>query len=602
MVSGYDYGSQRLEIRRPPVVANLGWIGGGLLMLLLAAVGSTHNYGILREGIQDLGGLTTVSLGYNRLDEIVNLLTLALFAVIILPTILIVVVNGFLSIAHGIGYLLTPHKRANIPLDYAHYGDVRDSLMNRMVNTYKAFNDKLVNSLLSTRSLFLTPVERKIVEQNFRSLRGRLVNTLLLSGLLACTCAALYLIVRSLDIDRAIGSPEIQSLASPLVTRWIILPFALLVVLQLVLGIIEYFSSILMVPWKEPATQSSESSDHYRGFGHPAQLLSRLSIVAIPLQWEGFLNRSRPEYPENYIEKPSNAVGDVGTFSGYTLIEQQPKPVPSRSGPAAYFLMVSGWLLRLAAYYLLLFQLVTGPLRAFGALQTGINLWGPVYLILMAVAAWIVASSGTRFIEQAEKLFLICRFVAQAILIDLVGSISRADVRVGKSMADSIEASNVIARSDFTARFWAAELVSEAPSIGERRYLLAFDQNNASQEWVRYFRTEINKLRDEGVKTIGVDLEANEVSDIVRANVGVSSLRSGAMEKAQLQAAHDGSEKPLLGAQKVENSIGSWVDVPDTTTPAPDPSSGEYKECPECAELVRVKARRCRFCGHIFEE
>lgn len=31
-------------------------------------------------------------------------------------------------------------------------------------------------------------------------------------------------------------------------------------------------------------------------------------------------------------------------------------------------------------------------------------------------------------------------------------------------------------------------------------------------------------------------------------------------------------------------------------------NKNEMKECPDCAESVRIKATKCRFCGHVFED
>jgi len=40
----------------------------------------------------------------------------------------------------------------------------------------------------------------------------------------------------------------------------------------------------------------------------------------------------------------------------------------------------------------------------------------------------------------------------------------------------------------------------------------------------------------------------------------------------------------------------------DTEPPPAADSSADTKICPDCAETVKAKARKCRFCGHIFED
>lgn len=40
----------------------------------------------------------------------------------------------------------------------------------------------------------------------------------------------------------------------------------------------------------------------------------------------------------------------------------------------------------------------------------------------------------------------------------------------------------------------------------------------------------------------------------------------------------------------------------DTTLEGRALRAGQLKKCPECAELVKIEAKKCRFCGYLFED
>jgi hypothetical protein len=148
-----------------------------------------------------------------------------------------------------------------------------------------------------------------------------------------------------------------------------------------------------------------------------------------------------------------------------------------------------------------------------------------------------------------------------------------------------MESSNVSARSNFTARFWAAELISEARSSEEARELLELSQTQESSEWIEHFRRGIYDLRDERVTPAGIDLQSKEVLEISGANIGLFADRARVLQGSPL-------------AQQPEVTVSRMQALTDGETPFGEGEDG--KVCPDCAETVRRKARKCRFCGHEF--
>jgi hypothetical protein len=588
-----DYTSKRLQLRRPPLILSVLWVIGGGIIILVLLVSVLFNYKLFSNIYQfAIGWIEGDRIG-DVLDILsrVALLTLAVFVVVFFPAFLRTLVMGSQFVLKGISEIVTPWMPANIPEPYQDYSEVDRGFMERTLSIYKSL-PPFLSGIFGGNSMFVTPVRRKIIEENGEMLKLRarrfmvavlgLIAIILLLNWLKTEAAYdffseldLGFIVRSLD-----GSLNVM----------ILLPFIILILIQIGLAIIEYFTTLFLIPRRQPSTIADEAREHYRGFGHPDQVFSRLPEIGQSLRWEGFLNR----VDCSWDQKASLSVGDVGEFTGRIFIEQQPRPLESNPDKPAFVSLGIGWILLLFGLVLYLFLLLPSPFQ-LGNVDL---VFGLIYIPAMGIAASVATRSGRRFIRYGRTLLESTEFKSIGLLVQIRGTLSRADIKVGKSIADSIESSNVVVRSDFTASFWAAELISEAAHLDSKRDLLALERNPEAYRWIEHFRGEIESLRGEGVRPIGIDLEGQDVGELVNANLRVSALRSSAIEKAQLEAGSHGSEEPLL----LESIDGSVSDEDETVVTSAPHGYDEFKECPDCAEMVRARARICRFCGYQFDQ
>jgi hypothetical protein len=551
---------------RLPVVLDASQLAGGLLILLFTAVSAYIYYNAIPEigdAIKKAGA--RVPDGYGE--------SVTLFLALYIPALLFFLSLGLLYFVKSLRSLLIPDLPTSGSQPFRDYEEYRRGLQEHTLSCYGPLG-AFISAVFGKRTMYLSPLRKNIVRINGEKLKWRV----------------LWVVLALLCIWQVRSA--VQGDANP--NYGLAIPFLWLIGLQIVMALADFSSCVLLVPQDEPRTDSNEALDFYKGFGHPTHLFSRLPDLGETLRLGEQPNRV-------YVikgEKASVAVSDIGEFGGTFYIERQPLPIDSGRKESAYVVLAAGWLLRLLGCFLFLYMLLPAEIRdlARGGQMDGILQASPIFVLGMALAAVSAWRNGSRYYKQAADLIVSARFRSVGILINVAGEMSRADIRVGKAVTDSMESSNVAARSNFTARFWAAELISEARSSSEPRELLALSRTDESLQWIEHFKQKINDLREERVTPVGIDFRAEEVHEIadvnsilfadrVQALQGSSTASSSMPVAARLQALTDGTPMPQAGP----------------SAPPPAAEDGENKECPTCAEIVRRKAKKCRFCGHQFE-
>jgi hypothetical protein len=527
------YSSQRLDIRRPPVIVSVMEIVGGVILVLLAVVTAIR----LTTNFREIRGIFE-NMRYD--PNPVFLLQLLAYIVIVIIG-LRLLIRGLKLMIHGLSEYVTPWRPSNIPGNFYDYSSVFNAFKQRILNCYVQTTGPL-RSIFGPNTMFLSPAERHAVSSNAQAIGGHITGIVF----------SILLLAGSIIAGRYLYFQPVVAI------------FILAVILYSLLAGVDYAFSLMIVPKFQPNTVATEATEYFRGFGHPAQLLSRLNDASIPLRWMNFPNRVNTSWNEN----ASTSVNDVGQFMGTAFIEQQPQPISDQLSKSAKIMLFVGWSLAVVGYIALLFFLV--PAYNNEILPILFKMAG----VLMFGAA--AATNGDRMVNMARQMLESARFRSPAVFMEFVGHLSKAEVKLGSSMVDSIQSSNVAVRSDFTVRFWAAELITEAVRLDSPRDILALNQSAESAQWINFFKDAIAKLRDERVRPVGVEIQSQEAQEIVQANVAISGLRVGAEQQAVAQVA-----------------AGNPVQPPTL----PSVGSEQALYCPACGALSVPGSRFCHACG-----
>lgn len=540
----------RIYLSKPVGIA--ATVGGALMVLLAlaAAFAAKHWVPIFFEIYQQQSATSSET-------------PFGLYVLIILGalSILYYFAAGLGEFLVGLRRVLRPTLNTAGPEPFFDYnGELIPALQEGKLKFFGSLSARL-RVIFGENIVALPPTARDIVIQNGNALIQRAI-TIPLLGL------SLLLVVYN-QIDEAL-----------------IFPLGLLIVGSILQGAVEYFTSNLLVPDSPRLARSHQASRHYKGFGHPTHLFNRVPILGEALELPGFPNRI---YRWGEQEK-SGTVRDVGEFTGAIFIERQPEIVEADNTSSGLGLLLVGWLFRIVAAGLVFF-LFTPP--AISLHMSGIA----AFLAIFAAARF--HTKGTQLKNQGVTLLDTLRFRSIALLLGVKGELSRADVQVGRGQTDSLSSQNVAARSNFTAQFWTAELISEARNLQERRRLIEALPTHGSQVWLNHFQESIESLREERIRPLGLEVASPEANELINANQAIFARRADAARGAfENGPGMTGSfeQPPLLLTDMSQKAAPSSAATPNSAVPE------ATKECPECAEKIRTRAKLCRYCGHRFDD
>jgi len=589
---------QRQEGRRPRNVVLFDLAAGTVLLLitlgLLFSAWAAFREIIKLAGMSGWLGEDTAAAvqsgGNDAYLRAAHLIALCVFVLFFLGGFLRMIQFGFARLIGAAVELTRPTLANEKRPGLGEGGEICEMFRNGNIPHYREINPFL-NSLFGRLTLYLAPVERRVVTMLGEDLRRRVkrfvIATILILGL--------YAFVRWLASPSSGGIlgesgeiPWFDVLRESAAAQSAFLPFLALLVLSALIAFANYLILSRLMPAEVPQVKTIYRGDDIRGFGHPQQLHVRLPRIVECKQLDD--HRPNVTWSPPLLETASASIKDAGTFVSQALIERHPEPLlPGGGQRGAWLLLVLGWLAAISGTALMLGYLLPGAVKRLAAPDSAPPLlWLPLYILGASLATGALFKASRTWLAHAQSVFLSIRYRSVLLFAEFRGQITVSEVRVGKAIHDSLESSRRVVSSDFTARYYAAEVVSQSTGRGGERVLLELRGTPLAQEWLDHIHEEVRAIGCEPVRITGIDTDV-QAGAMVEANIRIAHAR----KNIAAPAASGGP--PPIGMQATpllpENEESPALPAP----PSGDSRAG-YRECPSCAEWVREKARVCRYC------
>lgn len=464
--------------------------------------------------------------------------------------------------------------------------ELRGAMINRYMPAYVVAPHEalsLARKYISGRVPFLTLPARAVVKEDVRFV-GRIVGfvgALAIGALVVNSIPAKYL--SELRVYLA-------ELRLPENITGLVISFAIVLAVAAAMKFVLLFA---LLPAAGPKSEVLESIRTVQGGGDPSILAPDIEKALLSIRLRDFPNRPR----RTGFQPITGGVEDTGKVSGELFLETQPQDAPHRRPIVTWFYLAA------AIAFLILGLVITtkvpeGLAQAYDAAVLGTAL---AYVGSLAVGI-TYANTGKGFLNHALYLLNSFRFESTLVYVWVEGTFGRTEVKAGRAITDSFETSNIVVRSDSHVRTYTSRLLTETdaledssreePALMGRRSVVGMSADSEAQRALRLAEECVERFEKAGVVLRAIDVGAGSVQEIAQTNIAYHQAKQIAASQAPERMAITGKvgeeERMLLEG--------------DTDAPGPVDSSADTKICPDCAETVKAKARKCRFCGYVFED
>jgi len=546
----------RLELGNPFRGYGLARLVLGIVLILMA-LKAFQSLGLPAKGSGLAGDIAAMAgQAEGRISYGIHAILTFIFACVAL-------VSGIAHALAGAEHTARLYLPAKVPDDFRDANLLSKSMREREILTYRSAPSnalRVLRAFFAEGVEFLPPSFRPTVSENI--------------GYVPLAVIPILLVLVIISARGTLG----QLLAAPI--GRIPFPTAWLLVV-LVIGAFRLATAILLVPRQVPSAEFERANQTLGGAGHPETFLAELELKSDEFRYMDIPNRIHRRHEVELVS--DGATDSSGKIRGGILMETQPIPEKQTHRLPGYLFLAGGCVCVPLGLYLLCFlpfDLRTSRLDEF-ILQRS-----PV-LFLEIILGWVVLRNGQRFFREAKTVLGRMLFSSDVFDIEFSGTFYRGEIGAGMAHDDSLRSTSTTIRSEVIIRYFAATCLTESVEFGKRE-LLETTVPEPLRERLRVLINTLEQHQDRGAKLVGIDLEGGKaVEQIAGANVQLHAAKEAAATQAKRSSA---PPPPVL---KEEPKLLTSDSVAD---------SADMKECPDCAEMVRAKAKKCRFCGHQFEE